>query len=208
MSIRNLVHKIYKIVGTILCNICLLWWKCRDRISPPQSNSVLFVSHPDDDTLFFHSYIKENKPYICLMTTGWSLKRIPCFFRVMKYYGVRYRVYPLEANDPRLELHKKIVRNVLSIGDFKTVLTHNSTGEYGHEEHMRVHRAVVAVLENENQKPVLLCPEPKESIAHYPLQEADIREKEKIFKTMYTTEVWVLDEDTVWVEHENLVRLM
>lgn len=201
-----MIHRIYKLLGMIFCNICLIWWRIRDKINPPNTDAVLFVAHPDDDTLFFHTFIKKHHPYVCLMTTGWSLRRLPCFIKVMKYYGVRYRVYTLRTNDPRMHLHEKQVQEVLRIGRFNTVATHNSTGEYGHEEHQRVHNAVMAVLSEVETAKLILCPEDKSCITNYPLPEADVEEKKFIFKSMYTTEAWVLDEDTEWVINEHLKR--
>lgn len=204
--IRIIAHKAYVILGTVLCNLCSIWWQIRDKISPPNTDAVLFVAHPDDDTLFFHTYIKDKKPYVCLMTTGWSLRRMPCFFKAMKYYGVRFRAYPLGTNDTRIGLHEKIIKDVLGVGKFRIVATHNATGEYGHEEHMRVHSAVASVLKKNGSDATLLCPAAKECIVDYPLPRNIIAEKQEIFKTIYTTESWVLDEDTVWVENEFLVE--
>lgn len=173
---------------------------------PPRADTVLFVAHPDDDTLFFHTFIKEHKPYVCLMTTGWSLRRMPCFIKAMKHYGVRFRAYPLGTNDTRMGLHQKIVQDVLNIRKFCIVATHNVTGEYGHEEHKRVHAAVASVVKKTASDAILLCPAMKEYIADYPLPRDDVEEKKEIFKTIYVTESWVLDEDTVWVENEHLVN--
>lgn len=201
---KAFIHKGYVLLGTVLCNLRLLFWRLRDWVNPPKTDSVLFVSHPDDDTLFFHTFIKEHKPYVCLMTTGWSLRRMPCFFKVMKHYGVRYRAYPLGTNDSRLELQKRIVRNVLNVGDFTLAATHNETGEYGHEEHKRVHQAVAEVLSEDHRTVLLLCPEDKSNIAAYPLPDCTVEEKEMIFRTMYTTEAWVLNEDREWVINEHV----
>lgn len=203
---KGVFHKLYMIMGTVMCRVFLTWWKFRDYVFPPKTDTVLFVAHPDDDTLFFHTFIKDHRPYVCLMTTGWSLRRMPCFLKAMKYYGVKFRAYPLRTNDSRIQLHEKIIMDVLSIGKFRVVATHNATGEYGHEEHMRVHKAVASVLKKNGSDAILLYPETKEYIAEHPLPRKVIEEKEKIFKTIYTTESWVLDEDTVWVENECLVK--
>ena len=141
-----MLRQIYIIVGTILNYIALIGWNIRDYIFKPKSNYVLFVAHPDDDALFFHTYIKEYKPYVCLMTTGWSIKRMPDFIRCMKMYGVRYRAYPMKSRDDRMGLLKKHVNRVLRIKKFTTIATHNKSGEYGHIEHKYIHFLLYCVF--------------------------------------------------------------
>lgn len=203
-------HKMYYICGLAFCRLCLVWWNIRDTMSPPKTNACLFVAHPDDDTLFFHTYIKENKPYVCLMTTGYSLRRLPCFFKVMKQYGVRYRAYPLDAREKREDLLKKQIKKVLSLKDFRTIATHNRSGEYGHIEHKRVHSAVLSVIKETSFNGELLCPAELSRICDYPLDDKSVREKVDIFKKLYVTETWVLYEEEagtpVWVGHEHLVE--
>lgn len=205
---RKFLHSIYMLAGKIFCNCCLAYWEIRDRISPPKTDSVLFVAHPDDDTLFFHTFIKEHKPYVCLMTTGWSLRRVPCFFKVMRQYGVRYRAYPLDARDRRMNLLEKQVSEVLKIKPFKNIAAHNKTGEYGHEEHIRVHEAVSNVVSGSQYQCTMFCPVLREEIEKYPLPDNIADEKRAIFKKLYTTEAWLLDEEEagtpVWVTHEKL----
>lgn len=203
---KSILHKIYVLNGILINNILLLYWHVRDKYSPPSTDAVLFVAHPDDDTLFFHTFIKEHKPYVCLMTTGWSLRRIPDFFKCMRQYGVRYRVYPLDSKDKRIHLLEKQVGEVLSIKQFSIIATHNASGEYGHEEHIRVHQAVVNAVEN---KADVFCPVEKEQIQKYPLEESIVKEKMHIFEKIYVTESWVPYDELcgtpVWVTHEKLV---
>lgn len=202
---KKILHFVYYVLGTLLCYICLFWWKIRDWFSPPKTDSILFVAHPDDDTLFFHTFIKETKPYVCLMTTGWSLRRMPDFYKCMKLYGVRYRAYPLGSVDDRQRLLEKHARAVLSIAPFKVIATHNADGEYGHIEHSRVHKAIISVV---NARYRIMCPVSRTEINNYPLDDKTIAEKITIFKNVYVTESWVpYDQKAgtpVWVTHEHL----
>lgn len=166
---------------------------------PPKEDAVLFVAHPDDDTLFFHSFIKENKPYVVLLTTGWSLRRIPGFFKAMKFYGVRFRVYDMDSSDTRLTLLSKRVRKLLSMGVFEKCATHNAEGEYGHDMHKRIHDAVLAV----SLIPVWV-PVSKYSLINYPLDNNSIEEKRSIFNSFYSTEKWVIEQYSLWMNNEKL----
>lgn len=197
----NLLHALYKLIGRIVCQLFLIWWRIRDKINPPKEEVVLIVSHPDDDTLFFHTFIKKYKPYICVMSVGWSFRRVPCFFRAMRKYGVRFRIYPLESRDTRLELLHQNVLECLKLSSFKLCATHGKTGEYGHEFHRRVHDAVVSCA-----KCKVLTPVSEDEIGKYPLTADIVEEKRRMFQRIYTTEVFVLKQYRTWVEHERLTE--
>ena len=191
---------IHSMIGHIVCKLCLLYWDARDIISPPKEKTVLFVTHPDDDTLFFHSFIKRYKPYVVVMTAGHSVNRLKCFSKNMKRYGVKYRAYAQGTDDTREALVRKRVRHVLGLGEFELVATHNSQGEYGHNMHVCVHNAVVA----EAKCPVLV-PDRRENITQYPLTVDEIEEKRRIFYEIYRSELFVLKVYTLWMENEHLV---
>ncbi len=198
----NFIHDLYKLTGRIFCRLFLLWCWIHDHVNPPKEDAILFVAHPDDDTLFFHTFIKKYKPYVCLLTTGWSLRRIPGFIMNMKRYGVHYRFYYLETNDTRIELLNTIVANCLKISNFNLCATHNNSGEYGHEMHKKVHNAVIKQV-----KCNVFVPVNMEEINEYPIQLSLIHEKEEIFKKYYNTELFVLDQYRIWIECEYLKRI-
>ena len=127
------------------------------------------------------------------------MRRLPCFFRAMKRYGVRYRAYDMGTRDKREELLRRRVRRSFSVGHFEKCATHNSSGEYGHEMHRRVHDAVI----QEIRVPIWV-PIDSKRIHDYPLREEISDEKRQIFKTIYTTEKWVLEQYSLWVDHEQL----
>lgn len=200
--IRRLLHKIYLFFGRTLTNIRLCFWRLRDKVKKPTEKTVLFVAHPDDDTLFFHNFIKEYKPYVVLLTTGWSLRRYPCFKKVMKYYGVKYRAYNLKSRDKRSDLLEKYVNEMITLLNPQICATHNAEGEYGHEMHVSVHNAVKKIV---NCK--LLVPVFDRDIANYPLCDDMTKEKTMIFNKFYTTENFVLDQYSKWVKNEKLIEV-
>ena len=147
-----------------------MYWKGRDLLFPPKEKAILFVAHPDDDTLFFHSFIKEHKPYVVLCTAGWSLRRLPCFFKAMKRYGVKYRAYDLDTRDKRIDLLERIVKDILKLGP-------------------------------------IWVPVDAKRIGNYPADEKNFEEKRYIFSNIYTTEKWVLEQYSIWVNHEKLEQV-
>ena len=203
------MHYIYKLLGHIICRLLLVYWNIYDFISPPNTNSILFVAHPDDDTLFFHSFIKEHRPYIVLLFTGWSIKRMIDFYKVMQIYKVRFRAYDTISSGAydNIASRKKVenhIKKCIELSNFKLCATHNSEGEYGHSTHKLVHEIVVKTL---NKQLPIICPVHKNHIEMYPLSEELINEKCKIFKNFYKTESWVIEQYSIWVKNEKLINI-
>lgn len=199
---KKLLHPIYVAFGHIICRFFLIKTKIYDKIHPIETDTVLFVTHPDDDTLFFHQSIKEYNPYIALMVTGWSIKRLSDFKKTMNYYGVRFRAYDTNENSKKAKRRiQKQISEVLELKDFKRCLTHNSEGEYGHKNHQLVHNCVVELVDFETFVPASV-----HDIEKYPIDVESIKEKEYIFNNFYKTETFVLEQYSVWVNHEKLFR--
>lgn len=196
----KIIHVFYVVIGHIACKICNTFLRLKKR--KLKENSVLFVSHPDDDTLFFHTAIKKEKPYVVLLTTGWSLKRLHDFIKVMHYYDVRFCVYDTNEHEKHIEDQiNKHVQAILKKGDFKKCFTHNKEGEYGHDTHRLVHKCVV-----KNAACEIFVPVSKERIEQFPLDRETIIEKESVFTRFYKTETFVIDEYRTWMMHEKLER--
>ncbi|MBR3909092.1 MAG: hypothetical protein IKJ50_05170 [Clostridia bacterium] len=200
--LKNIIHKNYVLVGQFYNILCRCWWNVRDKINKPNEKAILFIAHPDDDTLFFHKFIKEHKPYVVLLTDGWSLKRFKDFNKVMKIYGVRYRAFNLHSRDKRINLLEKYVIKSLKLGDFEICATHNAEGEYGHEMHIRVHEAVKKIV-----KCRLFVPALDKDIENFSLNENEIKEKTAIFNKYYKSELFVLDIYSKWVKNEKLIEV-
>jgi len=213
---RGFLHSIYVFAGKLLCNCSLVYWEIRDKISPPKADSILLVAHPDDDTLFFHTFIKEHKPYVVLLFTGWSLRRLPDYKKTMKYYGVRFRAYATVSDGAyydsnRREVTKKHIRKCLNLGSFKTIAFHNAAGEYGHNTHKLVHEAVIEVCSEIKENHELLCPVKLPEIGNYPLSEKEKQDKKYIFENFYVTEKWVMTQEEagtpIWFNNERLEKI-
>ena len=202
---KKAFHSIYFLLGSILCELCLIWFRVRDAVSKPETDAILFVAHPDDDTLFFHTFIKAQKPYVVLLFTGWSIKRLLCFLKVMRYYGVRFRAYHTVSadayHDPRRrKATERHVKACLSIKPFAVCATHGKEGEYGHGTHKLVHEAVMKYA-----KCTLLTTVPSNEISRYSLESTVLEEKKQIFRTLYTSETWAIEQLADWMEHEKLI---
>lgn len=199
-KLLGLAGKIYhETVGALIC----FFHHLKNDRKPISEKTVLFVAHPDDDALFFHTVLKSEKPFVALMTTGKSLRRMKAFRRVMNYYGVNYTYFPLSTRDKREDKLQKYVQTVLSRGNFEKAYTHSQSGEYGHEMHKRVHEAVKNRFDGE----IFTTVTEEENAALPRLEEKLCREKEMIFKTMYTTESFVLELWPNWLYCEKHIPL-
>lgn len=199
MSVKSISHRV---IGTILCRLQLLFWDCRDRIIPPKEDTILFVTHPDDETLFFHGFIKRYKPYVVVMTAGYSVNRLACFRKAMKYYGVRYRAYDQNVDDADTEKVFRRARHMFKLGDFKLCATHNAEGEYGHPVHKSVHIGVKQASDCPIVTPVSV-----KEIQNHPLSSEDIFDKEMIYQRIYVSELFCLKEWPEWVNNEGFVHM-
>ena len=54
--------------------------------------------------------MKNEKPYVVLLTTGFSIIRMKEFKNAMKYYGLPYNFYDLETADEREEKLASIIK--------------------------------------------------------------------------------------------------
>lgn len=204
MQVRYLISRM---LGCIYGHICMIYYQIHYTILPPKSRSILFVAHPDDDTLFFHTFIKKNKPFVVCMSTAYSWRRLWSFQRTMRYYGVEHCAFCLANFDKREDRMRRYIKQCLKCGQFSVCVTHAQNGEYrtaqtnhGHEMHMRVHRLVVELVD----LPVLTTVGPDE-IKQYPIPEEEYQEKVWIYKNFYTTELFCLSDFDDWMKHEKIV---
>ncbi len=135
------------------------------------ANSALVVAHADDEILFFSSIIdKVDIVIICFMGNPRVPERRNARMRVLDEYPLdnistldidtsgasRFVNWdePAESrvgleiqNAAARESYNKTYDTILNelrdiLGGYKTVYTHNPWGEYGHADHVQVHRAV------------------------------------------------------------------
>ncbi len=200
---RKFVRSIYKKLGLLMCFLHEAFFGIAVKFNPVKEKSILFAAHPDDDVLFFNKIMKSEKPYVVLLTTGTSIIRVKEFKKVMKHYGLRYNYHRLDSKDKRVDLLESIIKKELKSGQFERCYTHSESGEYGHEMHRRVGEAV-----RKNVQCELFTPVSADEIGRdeYELTLTEKEEKINIFKTMYTSQMFVLDEYSVWVSHEKITE--
>lgn len=197
---RKIKLWIHKILGSIYCKLMLIICNIRDFRKKQNTDALLIVAHPDDEVLFFHKYLQNHKPYVLVLSGGDSWFRTKSFMKVMKIYGLNGRIYDMGTDDLNSDLIKKRIKRTRSLGEFRTIATHNSDGEYGHKLHQCVHSAVVDLCGDD-----VLVPVARNEIEHYPIPNEDYDFKVNVFKTVYTSELFVLDLWQDYLKNEKLI---
>ena len=197
----KLIHFIYELIGHIFAFFSGMWFTLRDIFNPPQEKTVLFIAHPEDDMLFFHSFIIKNKPYVVLLTTAGIIRRYLPFCRAMRYYRVRYRAYDMSSRaTENEEIISRRIHSVLIRGRFEICATHNAEGEYGHLMHQCIHKCVRRLWKGKK----LLVPCDKQHIVEYRLSRSQEIEKRMLLQTYYAGEYTTLQKFDTWITHEHL----
>lgn len=107
------------------------------------ARKVMFVAHPDDETLWGGNGLYHEKYLVVCMTCGVDERRVEEFRSVMESYGDDF----IMLGYPDLVKNKKSdwqddwtninydVQSILSLKKWDGVVTHNPEGEYGHIHH-------------------------------------------------------------------------
>lgn len=114
-----------------------------DALKLKNCQSVMIVAHPDDETIWGGNHLMKRKYLVVCLTNGDNKVRRKEFMNVMKATHNTGIIldYPDKTNGERDNWNK--VRNnisndihyVLGKKKWKTVVTHNPDGEYGHIHH-------------------------------------------------------------------------
>lgn len=100
------------------------------------------TAHPDDECLWSGGLIQKGDwTVICCSVPRHDPIRAYKFYQCCERLGVKARVLPFSEGSPDTDFpHLEALEDLNS---FDGVLTHNSTGEYGHVHHRCVHNYVV-----------------------------------------------------------------
>lgn len=121
-----------------------------DKLSLKAVDRVMFVAHPDDETIWAGNHIRTHKYLIICLTNGDNQKRMKEFKAVMKKTGNPYMMlkYPDKTDGKRdnwnssREAIAQDIKTVLGYKNWNMIVTHNPKGEYGHIHHKMTSKLV------------------------------------------------------------------
>jgi len=150
----------------------MTWLDTDESPATVLEHSAIVVAHPDDEVLWFCSVLHEvDHVLFCYealpghpelsrarsrLAAEYPLENVTRLlfdesdaFNCADWENPVLTRYGLEVHEPAsslsryAELFPELVRRLtVELAPFRTILTHNPWGEYGHEEHVQVHRAV------------------------------------------------------------------
>lgn len=205
---RNTFNKLYYILVTNQKN---------KNTNISNIRNVIIVAHPDDEIIFFHQFLQNNRNtlVICL-TNGGSRTRSNEFFKSLKFYQNTGLIYNfkdgLDVEWDYKELSSQL-RKVLVCTRVKIILTHNQKGEYGHPNHITCHKIVKNIQKNEFPHVKFLTPELNYRLFHEQnkITIKELNKKKAIFKLIYKSQSnGILNKNLIYykyIEFEKLVYL-
>ncbi len=119
---------------------------------------VMIVAHPDDETLWGGAHLMKDNYLVVCLTNGNNATRKQEFTRAMKRSGdngiilcypdfVRNKAggFAIDSWSSSKAKIQKDIQVLLSYKQWKTIVTHNKKGEYGHIHHKKTHNIVTKV---------------------------------------------------------------
>jgi LmbE family N-acetylglucosaminyl deacetylase len=159
--------------------------------------NIIIVSHPDDEMIFFHTYLKNNaNSLVICITNGGNVKRKREFYDSLKYYkatGIMFNFVDnttFKWNEERLTLKVKGITSKCC--HCRVVLTHNNEGEYGHFQHIQTNKIVLKIINDlkiENDISIF-APKTNKSLFNgkFKVLEKELKTKEDLFFRIYKSQ--------------------
>jgi hypothetical protein len=118
-----------------------------ENINNPEN--LMIVAHPDDEIIFGGNELFNGEKYLVIYCTN-DFKRINIIKKIShdkKFNAIIYcHVDSVNKNMLfSIKLYEDI-KFIIKENNFKKIITHNSDGEYGHIQHILVHKMISNIL--------------------------------------------------------------
>lgn len=123
-----------------------------------ECNKVMFVAHPDDESLWDGGHLLEDKYFVVCMTNEFNSVRKKEFYKALEYTQDKGIILPypdlVNGNKSNWNHNKEGVKEevnlVLSYKPWDEIVTHSPRGETGHRHHKFVSQIVTSSVKNNN----------------------------------------------------------
>lgn len=178
-------------------------WFYASKISmtePMQVKHLLVCAHPDDETIFFSTILKKERPFVvCVSNRGHKVRKEE-FKKALGFWGVEGTM----LNFPdvpgltfvwrwRMAATLKRIRKKLPA--VMTVYTHSACGESGHPHHYAVNAGVRKVFENCR---IITTAVTIPANGEGRLTEDEVEEKYSVIKRCYPSQINMLEKWCPW----------
>lgn len=120
--------------------------------------NLMIVAHPDDETLWGGAHLKEGKWFVVCLTNQYTKHRKDEYKKVIAEAGAKgiildypdifYKLDKKWDKDNWIYVSEGVYNDVLKVISYKEwnlIVTHSSTGETGHRQHIKTDQAVTTV---------------------------------------------------------------
>lgn len=148
-------------------------------------DKLMIVAHPDDESLWGgHALLSARGWHVISVTNGDSDQRRKEFFAAMEFAKVaKAEMWDFTDTIDRGNFSQILGNrlNMLMTYPYQKIVTHNVKGEYGHRQHIGIHKAVVKAIRYKNPSRLFVFGEGKilsygdlerkrKLLSHYPSQ--------------------------------------
>ncbi|MFV0395685.1 MAG: PIG-L family deacetylase [Coprobacillaceae bacterium] len=155
--------KIVLISSIICCLLGYLFTTNKQSIASEETQNLMIVAHPDDETIFGGHEILNNHYFIVCLTNGDNPTRKAEFEKMLKESNNEGIIlsYPDKVNGERsnwstcIEEMKETINYYLQLRSWNKIVTHNPNGEYGHNQHILTNTLVTDKVLSLNQENML-----------------------------------------------------
>ena len=129
-----------------------------DELNLDGVDNLMIVAHPDDEFIWGGAHVLSDNWLVVVLTNAGNKTRKPEFEAMMAATGDTGLIlgYPDKVGGKRSNWEywspaiQKDLETIITYKNWKQIVTHNESGEYGHQHHISTHRIAVAAYENLN----------------------------------------------------------
>jgi len=191
-------------------------------------DNLMIVAHPDDEVLWGGAHLLREKYLVVCITCGQNITRVNEFKKTMDKIDTPYimlgypdKILNIRSNwtDEKDNIYDDL-NEIMSLKNWKKIVTHNKNGEYGHIHHIMTHEIVLNIYNDSNNSGDLYffgkyytkSKLKKLKNKPIPITDKELKEKEELID-IYKTQYFIKDmfnqmnqyED--WILYENIVSM-